>query len=65
MLKKMSRRWVLHTHSRHFPGMQFEPQRFMFRRSALSAARAYRAMLSYQLFTYELEDTRTGERTPA
>jgi len=62
---KMRRRWLLHTHARHFPDMQFQPQPFWSRRAALSAARAYRAMLSFQLFTYELEDTRTGERTPA
>lgn len=57
-------RWVLHTKSRHFPSMVFTPQRFWFRRSAVAAARSYRAMLSFQLFTYELEDTRTQERTP-
>lgn len=58
-------RWVLHTRARHFPEIPFPQERFWFRRSALRRARAYRASYAGTLFTYELHDTRTGERTPA
>lgn len=56
-------RWVLHTRARHFPQIPFPIERFWLRRSALRKARTYRAGYVGQLFTYELEDTRTGDRT--
>jgi hypothetical protein len=57
-------RWALITKARHFPTIPFPVERFWLRRSAIRRARAYRASYAGTLFTYELHDTRTQERTP-
>lgn len=61
----MKPRYILHTISRDFPDIEFVPQRFILRRSALKCARACRASIGSRIFRYELEDTRTGKRTEA
>jgi len=45
--------------------MDMPIERFWTHRGALRRVRAYQMSMARHLFSYSLEDTRTGERTPA